>query len=585
VNLVKAPRTGPEPKELSWMSPTPQQAEWLEMVKVWVPIELVPNIRLDEKGAILHNLVFAPSGRVCSNSRRLNDAVKKLSISMPSLKDHRQTPEKGDWMLKIDVSKFYWAVRIKPSHRKYFRFRVKGKLHQWRVLPFGYRNSMQILDRIMKPVVAMLATMGIKVISWVDDFVLLLGKDKSKAEVLAQNAMNLLTQLGFVINQEKTSTSVTQEVTFRGFVWNTRDYSIRAPAEKYEEIAEFARTLNTQTMTPRKAARLVGKIRYVAQVHRTLVARLVELEIWKKESLHDSNGMWDRVTPLPKDAKVELKYWQALKARAPEPMTLDLSSLGSTKGDAGPHGYGFEGNSAHAGIWTAMEAAESTNFRELDVWDRQAEEFIEDLEMVSLSVYETDSMVAAVYINKIYGKVPRLARKAAKRVIYLEDHGTAQMAIVVSQQQIQSSDNLSRLSDKWDWQLSQRMFKLLCKKWAITPTIDLMASRFSRKVKRFYSKRVDSEAVETNAFVQAWRDETAYVFPPTSLIQRTVTKLRREKVLTIIIVPKMTTLPWYQSLTEACCHKYPIPTQEITYPVQGCERISSSWIAFCIRQW
>jgi hypothetical protein len=237
VNLVRVPRTGQEPKELSWMSPTPQQAEWLEMVDVWKPIEEVPNDRLDEKGAILHNLVFAPSGRICSNSSRLNEAIKKLNISMLSLKDHRQTPERGEWMLKIDISKFYWAVRIKPSHRKYFRFRVNRKLHQWRVLPFGYRNSMQVLDRIMKPVVAMLAKMGIRVMSWVDDFVLLLGKDKSRAEVLAQNAMNLLTQLGFVINQEKSSTSVTQEVTFRGFVWNTKDYSIRAPAEKFEEIA------------------------------------------------------------------------------------------------------------------------------------------------------------------------------------------------------------------------------------------------------------------------------------------------------------------------------------------------------------
>jgi hypothetical protein len=582
---VKVPRTGPEPAELSWKSPTPQQAEWLELVRIWKPIEVVPQDRIDEKGAILHNLVFAPSGRVCSNSSRLNDAIKKLNMSMPSLKEHRQTPVKGDWMLKIDVSKFYWAVRIKPSHRRYFRFRVKGVLHQWRVLPFGYRNSMQILDRFMKPVIARFALMGIRVMSWVDDFVLLLGSDKSKAEQLAQEAIDLLIKLGFIINQEKTSKAITQEVTFRGFVWNTRDYSIRAPAEKFEEIASFARTLSAQSMTPRKVARLIGKIRYVAQVHRTLVARMVELEIWKKEELQDSNGLWDLLGPLPEDAIVELKYWQSLAPRRPEPMTIDLSSLDSTKGDAGPHGYGFEGTSAHAGIWTEMEAAESTNFRELDVWDRQAEEFIEDLEMVTISVYETDSMVAAVYINKIYGKVPRLARKAAKRVIYLEDHGTSQMAIVVSQLQIQSSDNLSRLSDKWDWKLSMQMFKILCKEWDISPTIDLMASRFSTKVKRFYSKRVDSEAVETNAFVQIWRGETAYVFPPTTLIQRTVSKLRREKVLTIIIVPKMITKPWYQTLMGAHCHKYPIPTRDIVYPVQGSERISSSWIAFCIRRW
>jgi hypothetical protein len=235
-----------------------------------------------------------------------------------------------------------------------------------------------------------------------------------------------------------------------------------------------------------------------------------------------------------------------------------------------------------------MEAAESTNFRELDVWDRQAEEFIEDLEMVSLSVYETDSMVATVYINKIYEKVPRLARKAAKK----GDLPGRPRDCTNGNSGVAAADSVERKSVE-----VVRQVGLAIESEDVRTPVQEMGHHTDHRSDGITILKESQKILFEESGLRSSGDQrirasmegrdSICVSPHviTSLIQRMVTKLRREKVLTIIIVPKMTTLPWYQSLMAACRHRYPIPTQEITYPVQSCERISSSWIAFCIRQW
>mmetsp|Transcript_14718 Transcript_14718/g.20552 ORF Transcript_14718/g.20552 Transcript_14718/m.20552 type:complete len:81 (+) Transcript_14718:824-1066(+) len=47
----------------------------------------------------------------------------------------------------------------------HFRFRMDRILWQWKGLPFGYKNSMQIMARIMAPVIAKLEEMGIAVLN------------------------------------------------------------------------------------------------------------------------------------------------------------------------------------------------------------------------------------------------------------------------------------------------------------------------------------------------------------------------------------------------------------------------------------
>ena len=127
ISIVYPPSNPREPRQLSWKNPTPEQVEWVQLADEWKTMEKVPSHLLGEKGEIIHNLVFEPKkGRLCSNTRETNKAVKKMKLKMESIKDLRHRAKVGRWILKVDISKFYWAMGIHPKHRKYFRFRVGG---------------------------------------------------------------------------------------------------------------------------------------------------------------------------------------------------------------------------------------------------------------------------------------------------------------------------------------------------------------------------------------------------------------------------------------------------------------------------
>jgi hypothetical protein len=546
VNLTTKAEQDREPRELQWDRSSKEQWEWREKADGWAAIEEVPENRIGEKGELIHNLVSEQKrGRICSNTHTLNESVKKLPLRMESIRDIRQRFKKNEWLFSIDLAKFYWSTLIKASHRKYFRFRMEGKLMQWRALPFGYTNSMQIMAKIMAPIKAKLELMGIEVIIWVDDMVLCLGMDLLVARDKAAKALNLLGSLGFIINTDKTAQDVSKEVTFRGFVWNTEEWTIRAPEEKLQDIKKAAKKLNRCEATPRQLASLSGKVRYIAQAHTHVVAWVVETEIHKNQMVR-AHG-WDFSTTIPAPVKEEILHWIERSSLMTMPMTIEPNPNLINMGDAGPFGYGFEGSEAIAGLWTEWEMKQSTNWRELETWRRQVAYFFEELSD-EMSVYGTDSMVAKCYISKIYGKEPVLTRMAASTWKFMEIHNIIQIPVLLSQEEISSSDHLSRLSDKTDTAVPQEIFNKWCKEARVNPTLDAFATRFSSKVARFCTKMRDPRAEWTDAFATPWTGEVIYAFPPPQLIHRTITKAQTEGVTLLLVHPYVTQETWYSRI-------------------------------------
>mmetsp|Transcript_32659 Transcript_32659/g.44852 ORF Transcript_32659/g.44852 Transcript_32659/m.44852 type:complete len:265 (-) Transcript_32659:1982-2776(-) len=259
-----------------------------------------------------------------------------MSLKMENLIDIRNRFQKDVWMISLDLSKFYWSTEIAASHRKYFRFRIDGVLWQWRVLPFGFVNSMQIMARIMRPVIARLNIRGIQVLNWVDDMVLFLGPNWDKAVFRAQWAIDFLDSLGLIVHPEKTSLYPVKEVTFRAFVWNSENMTVRAPQEKLKDIRKCARSIQCSRVKIKELATLVGKVRYLAQIHTHLVAWIVESQILIKETVK-SRGWYAHVS-LPPPVKAEIKHWRTRKDVLLMPIRiLDYPTL-ETMGDAGPIG-------------------------------------------------------------------------------------------------------------------------------------------------------------------------------------------------------------------------------------------------------
>ena len=114
----------------------------------------------------------------------------------------------------------------------------------------------------------------------------------------------------------------------------------------------------------------------------------------------------------------------------------------------------FEGFEVIAGLWTVEEAQRSPNWREIRTWSLQIYQYHLHLAK-KVSVYSTDLVVAACYIRKVYAKTPELSRSAAETVKFMEIYKIIQIPRIVSQEEIKSSDILSRLKEKDELTLSR----------------------------------------------------------------------------------------------------------------------------------
>ena len=71
----------------------------------------------------------------------------------------------NDWLTKIYLKYAYFAVNIAPAYRKYLKFQWKGKTWAFKVLPFGLASAPRVFTKILKPVMALLMRVGVRILA------------------------------------------------------------------------------------------------------------------------------------------------------------------------------------------------------------------------------------------------------------------------------------------------------------------------------------------------------------------------------------------------------------------------------------
>lgn len=107
-------------------------------------------------------------------------------------------------------------IPVHAKFRKYLRFRFNKKLYQYTVLPFGICTAPLVFTKLLKPVISLLRSSGLRSVVYLDDF-LLLGNTYTVCSDNVLKAKTLLESLGFVINQEKSKLDPSTNVKFLGF--------------------------------------------------------------------------------------------------------------------------------------------------------------------------------------------------------------------------------------------------------------------------------------------------------------------------------------------------------------------------------
>jgi len=162
-----------------------------------------------------------------------------------------------DWMVKLDLRDAYLQVPIHKDHQCLLQFQWHGRIYQFVCLPFGLTSAPRVFSKILKPVVGLLRQMGIRLVIYLDE-ILIMHRELIQLTFLI---CQLFEALGLMVNCENSQLIPKQEMEFLGIRVNSTPLNLGLPAEKMRKIQQNARAFfNQQLVSVRDLARFVGKV-------------------------------------------------------------------------------------------------------------------------------------------------------------------------------------------------------------------------------------------------------------------------------------------------------------------------------------
>ena len=209
-------------------------------------------------------------------------------------------------MTKMDLKDCYWQVPVHERDQRFLSCRWRGENYSFRALPFGLNVSPWYVTKLFRPVIAQLQQEGISVAIYLDDLIIC-GKTKSECARATARVLELLTQLGVVINEEKSVLIPSQQIEYLGFEIDSRNMVVRVPKKKLKNVkTEIKKFLNRRTNTSRQAASVIGKIGALAEALFPTRVHMAHIQDWKSKLL--ANG-WDHEARAPDQVRDDLRWW------------------------------------------------------------------------------------------------------------------------------------------------------------------------------------------------------------------------------------------------------------------------------------
>ena len=148
--------------------------------------------------------------------------LSTLNTCIASQHFHMETPQsvlrsirQGDWMISLDLQDAYLQVPVHPESRRYLRFTMGGIPYQFRVLCFGLTTAPQVFTRLMAPISAILHRYGIRMLRYLDDW-LILAESRTTCLQVRDRLLQVCEELGLQVNFRKSSLVPSQDMTYLG---------------------------------------------------------------------------------------------------------------------------------------------------------------------------------------------------------------------------------------------------------------------------------------------------------------------------------------------------------------------------------
>ena len=495
-----------------------------------------------------------PSGefRPIIDLSRLNFHIKSPKFKMETVQSIRNSFQTGEWCTQIDIKDAYLHIPVQQRFRKYLRFTVDGVVYEFKTLPFGLNVAPRIFTLILKPVLAKLRGQGIRVQGYLDDWINR-GLSPLQTKLNSDIVIQLLTELGWIINWDKCILDPTQVFIFLGLLFNLRLGLVQPGQKGLESLRQDIRSLTPGSVhTARAISSVLGKAKYWAPFTPRGRLHLRKSQEWLKRIWCQSRGSWDQPLTVDDTLSAQLAWWfnpdnvsPGVPLHTPTP-TQDMYT------DACTSGWGARlGLHSTQGTWDRRAQGMHINRLELRAVYKACLAFREHLKGTVTRVH-IDNTTAVAYIRKQGGTHSHLLTREARTLLQWCDRNRVTLLPVhIAGARNVEADRLSRIGQtlSTEWSLSREEY-LQVQAHLGTPALDLFATAENRVVQDFFSPVAHPEARGVDALRQEWpRQQLLYAYPPTVLVPVVLRKLLQGTGLRLILIASTSpTKPWHADL-------------------------------------
>ena len=254
--------------------------------------------------------------RLCwDGSRYVNPRLKKMSVKLTHFPKAAELLYHGDYQVSLDLKSFYYHLMIHPDYRTYLGIAAdlpdgSRRFYHYTVLPFGLAPAAAIMTRIVKPILAYLASLGIRASIYLDDLKVN-APTKSLAWEHYQITRDVFRRAGFVISVEKSDefSDVSQRKLYLGFIMDSVLMTASASAEKLESVTRFIEEkLRRPKISVKDLAKVAGRLAALRPAFGYLVL-LVTRSAYAAIEMHVDKFGWSGYLHLTDDIIRELRLF------------------------------------------------------------------------------------------------------------------------------------------------------------------------------------------------------------------------------------------------------------------------------------
>ena len=541
--------------------------------------------------------------RMCVDYRKVNAVTKKVSYPIPRTEDTFDYLLQAEWFSKMDAASGFWQVPMEQASKEKTAMITPDGLYHWKVMPFGLCNAPATFQRLMDAVLN-----GLKwkeCLVYLDD-ILIFSKDWESHLMHLRHVFERLEKAKISLKLSKCEFAK-NEIQFLGHV--VKERKLLPDERNTEAVLNFPIPKNITGV--RGFLGLVGHYRRFipkfaeqSDALRKLLKKGEQFQ-WGTEQQLAFKNLKDVITSKPVLGLPDFSKPFRLSTDA---SNIGISAILSQIDETGKELYviGYRSRALRG-----SEINYSTIEKEMLAIVFGLQKFDYYL-MGSPHTFEivTDHQPLCSLPNTKdpYGRVGRWAlllqsynykirhlpgqQNVVADVLsrfFAQENGTSgndeiqqKLQELVFVNAIKIEDSLEEdesIIPKWleqsdessantkeygvmtvvqnkkdwfnHWKLNPKVFNLIEEQWGPFHT-DLFATEQNRQLDKYYSKDEEPLSAGTNSFKQIWEVEGCYANPPWSLLDKTVRRIREERLKVVLISPYWPSMEWFKMAVKIC---------------------------------